>query len=229
MLTLPLIRELVLDRPVADCFRYLADFSTTEQWDPGVFAADKTTPGAARAGSAFALRLNVLGRSVPASYRLIERDENRRLVLDGSGPGFTVVDTMDFEALGPAQTRLRYEAVMTWDSVPARIAPLLKPWAERLGEFGGVAGASGADFLIHGSGRPGFQNMSLARIRTRMRVAIKAALKAKPRRIHVMRSSFVVAKRVSPASATSRAASCGACSCGASLPKTSAICSANKG
>ena len=134
MLTLPLIRELVLDRPVADCFRYLADFSTTAQWDPGVFAADKTTPGAARAGSEFALRLNVLGRSVPSTYRLIERDENRRLVLEGSGPGFTVVDTMDFEALGPAKTRLRYEAVMTWDSVPARIAPLLKPWADRLGD-----------------------------------------------------------------------------------------------
>lgn len=134
MLTLPLTRELALDRPVADCYRYLADFSTTEQWDPGVFEADKTTPGAAGAGSEFALRLNVLGRSVPAAYRLIERDENRRLVLEGDGPGFKVVDTMDFEALGPSRTRLRYEAVMTWDAVPARIAPLLKPWAERLGD-----------------------------------------------------------------------------------------------
>ncbi|MBA4286058.1 MAG: retinol dehydrogenase [Xanthomonadaceae bacterium] len=134
MLTLPLTRERVLDRPIADCFRYLADFSTTEQWDPGVFEADKRTPGPARAGSTFALRLNVLGRSVPADYRLIERDEDRRLVLEGSGPGFTVVDTLDFEALGPARTRLRYQAVMRWDAVPARIAPLLRPWAERLGD-----------------------------------------------------------------------------------------------
>ena len=134
MLTLPLLRDLLLDRPVDECFRYLADFSTTEQWDPGVFEADKTSPGAAAVGSRFALRLNVLGRSVPAAYRLVEREENRRLVLEGEGPGFRVVDTLDFEASGPSRTRLRYEAVMTWDTVPARIAPLLKPWAERLGD-----------------------------------------------------------------------------------------------
>jgi dehydrogenase/reductase SDR family protein 12 len=134
MLTLPLTRELVLDRPLADCFRYLADFSTTGQWDPGVFEADKRTPGAAAAGSRFALRLNVLGRSVPAQYQLVTRDENRQLVLHGEGPGFTVVDTLDFEARGQARTRLRYQAVMRWEAIPARIAPLLKPWAERLGD-----------------------------------------------------------------------------------------------
>lgn len=134
MLTLPLTRELLLDRSAADCFRYLADFSTCEQWDPGVFEAAKTTPGAPRPGSEFALRLNVLGRSVPARYRLVEHEAPRRLVLEGSGDGFTVVDRLDFEVLSASRTRLRYSVQMTWSKAPAAMAALLGPWAGRLGD-----------------------------------------------------------------------------------------------
>ena len=135
MLNLPLCRELLLDRPIAECYRYLADFSTTEQWDPGVFAADKTTPGAARAGSEFALRLNVLGRSVPAAYRLIERDENRRLVLEGSGPGFTVVDMVPEPPSDVTDEGLDAWLDENWDPDLT-----VSEWWQRLGTSGWAAG-----------------------------------------------------------------------------------------
>lgn len=134
MLNLPLSRELLLDRPVADCYRYLADFSTCEQWDPGVFEARKITPGTARPGTEFDLRLNVLGRSVPAHYRLVECEAPSRLVLEGEGDGFSVVDRLEFEVLSASRTRLRYSVQMRWPQAPAALGVLLKPWAARLGD-----------------------------------------------------------------------------------------------
>jgi NAD(P)-dependent dehydrogenase (short-subunit alcohol dehydrogenase family) len=134
MLALPLIRELVLDRSVEDCFRYLADFSSTEEWDPGVFSAEKRTPGAVRVGSEFALSLNVLGRSLPASYRLLEVKPHCRLLLEGEGPGFTVTDTIDFFAIGASRTRIRYKVLMELSWAPALARGAMSPWANRLGD-----------------------------------------------------------------------------------------------
>lgn len=134
MLNLPLSRELLLDRSIADCYRYLADFSTSEQWDPGVFEARKTTPGPPQPGSVFELRLNVLGRSVPARYRLVECEPPRRLVLHGEGDGFSVIDRLEFEVLSATRTRLRYSVQMRWPNAPAAMGAVLKPWCGRLGD-----------------------------------------------------------------------------------------------
>lgn len=134
MLTLALEREIVVERSVSDCFGYLADFSTCEQWDPGVRRAEKQTPGAAREGSRFSLELDVLGRSVPAEYELREMVPDRQLVLSGSGAGFSVVDRMDFASQGPLRTRIRYRADMTLDSAPAASRPVLSVWGARLAD-----------------------------------------------------------------------------------------------
>jgi len=107
VLAMPLLREVVFDRSVEDCFRYLADFSTTEEWDPGVFSAVKRTAGAVRVGSEFALSLNVLGRSVAARYRLLEIKPNRRLLLEGEGPGFNDTAAIHLIAKAPWHPRIR--------------------------------------------------------------------------------------------------------------------------
>lgn len=134
MMTLTLQREIAVERSVADCYRYLADFSTSEQWDPGVRRAEKRTPGAPREGSRFALELDVLGRSVAAEYALQQTVPDRHLALSGSGEGFSVVDRMDFTDLGPRRTRIRYRADMTLDSPPAALRPLLSAWGARLAD-----------------------------------------------------------------------------------------------
>lgn len=134
MLVLPLVREIQIQRPVDSCFRYLADFATSEQWDPGVRRAEKLTPGAPREGSRFALRLDVLGREVPADYELRELHVDHKLVLSGSGPGFQVTDRMEFIASSRDRTRLRYQALMELDWAPAAMRPVLGPWGERLAD-----------------------------------------------------------------------------------------------
>lgn len=132
MLSLALERQIEVARSVSDCFHYLADFSTSEQWDPGVRRAHKQTPGAPREGTRFSLVLAVLGRAVPAEYELREVRRDRELLLTGSGDGFGVTDRMEFSALGPQHTRIRYRADMTLDAVSAASRPLLRLWGSRL-------------------------------------------------------------------------------------------------
>jgi NAD(P)-dependent dehydrogenase (short-subunit alcohol dehydrogenase family) len=134
MLTLSLQREIVVARSVSDCFHYLADFSTSEQWDPGVRRAEKQTPGAPREGSRFALVLDVLGRAVAAEYELRETRPGRHLVLTGSGAGFSVVDRIDFSESGPRRTRIRYRVDMTLEAPPAVLRPVVAAWGTRLAD-----------------------------------------------------------------------------------------------
>lgn len=134
MLVLPLFRDIEIQRPVGSCFRYLADFATSEQWDPVVRRAEKRTPGAPREGSRFSLKLDVLGHEVAADYELQELKPDQKLVLAGSGPGFRVTDRMEFTASGRDRTRLRYQALMELEWAPSAARSVLTPWGERLAD-----------------------------------------------------------------------------------------------
>lgn len=132
--TLSLERDIVVARSLSDCFAYLADFSTTEQWDPGVRRAHKRTPGAPREGSRFAVELDVLGRSVPSDYELRECRPGRRLVFAGQGPGFSVVDHIEFASEHPDRTRIAYRARLQLHAMPVLLRPALSGWGERLAD-----------------------------------------------------------------------------------------------
>jgi len=123
----------VIDRSLEDCFRYLADFSTIEQWDPGVYRAEKVTPGAPRVGSEFDLILNSAGQRVPMRYRLTEMQSSRVLVLEGNGAAVHALDTIRFEPHGENQTRIDYTAELTFKGVGARFEFGLRPWLNRVG------------------------------------------------------------------------------------------------
>lgn len=138
MALLPLRRQLQLARPLPDVIRYLADFSTIVQWDPGVFSAHKKTPGAPRVGSRFALTLNVMGKPVPMTYVLSQLEQHTTgalLVLDGQGDGFSAQDRLTLTARSDGGTDLNYAADLDLDSVPGWMSPLLGLWGNRLAEL----------------------------------------------------------------------------------------------
>lgn len=122
-----------LRRSISDCYRYLLDFSSAEQWDPGVYRAEKVTPGMPAAGTEFALSLNFMGRRPAMHYRLEKAEENRRLQLSGRGDGFSAEDDIQFEALGSDRTRIRYLARISMDSHPLLPKSLISTILERSG------------------------------------------------------------------------------------------------
>lgn len=125
--------RIVVPRRVEDCYRYLSDFSTIAQWDPGVCYANKLTPGAVHEGSEFMLELKLFGRRIPMQYRMLEMTPNRCLVLYGEGDQFSARDTIEFVERSAEETEIRYQAELDMPVVAERLRCLLQPFLNRYG------------------------------------------------------------------------------------------------
>jgi carbon monoxide dehydrogenase subunit G len=90
-------------RPVDDVFGYVADFSTTAEYDPGVASAIRLDP--VSVGAAFEVYATFLGRTIPMAYRLIELDAPHRLVFEGKSSSSRARDVISFTPSG-AGTRI---------------------------------------------------------------------------------------------------------------------------
>ena len=132
---MPRLQEtIIVARPLHDCFRYIGDFSTIEQWDPGVYRAQKLTPGPIATGTDFEVIISSAGRRQKMHYTLVDYTPPHRLVLTGEGDGFRALDTIEFRALDDHTTEIHYIADLTFDGLIAAITPLMKPWLNRVGE-----------------------------------------------------------------------------------------------
>lgn len=120
-------------RNAQDCYRYLSDFSTIEQWDPSVFRATKLTPGRADAGSEFELILKMAGQSIAMHYRLKSCIPDQRLILRGSGGQISALDTIDIEPISAQETSITYRAELEFLGPQRHFEALLKPWLKRIG------------------------------------------------------------------------------------------------
>lgn len=131
-MSIRLAEQIEVPQSSADCFRYLADFSTTVQWDPSVVSARKLTAGLPRVGTQFSVQLSFLGREVTMDYRLTELEPNRLLQLQGSGPGFSAADEI---RLSPTDrgTRIEYSVEIEHDGAGAKLAALGQPLFQHMG------------------------------------------------------------------------------------------------
>ena len=116
-----LSRTLTVDRPVEETFSYLADFSTTEQWDVNVLRADKVTPGAPRPGTEFNILAKGATGTIPMDYRILDLTPNKTLRLKGEAKSFTLTDTIEFETIAPGKTRINYQVEVAMDGLLGKI------------------------------------------------------------------------------------------------------------
>jgi len=130
-----ILRETIfVDRTIEDCFRYLRDFSTIEQWDPGVYRSEKASHGPARVGTQYDMKLNFIGREIPMTYETLELTPPTRLVLKGENNSLTALDTITLEPVNPTQTKITYEANLQFKMPMAAIEPLMGPVLNRTGK-----------------------------------------------------------------------------------------------
>lgn len=133
MYTTTLRETIEVKRSIEDCFRYVRDFSTIEQWDPGVYRAVKTTSGPIRIGTEFDLVLSNFGQRTPMRYRLIEIKDNCSLRLLGTAKDIEADDRIQFFATSATVTRIEYEAKLTLHNLPKIVGNLLQPALQRIG------------------------------------------------------------------------------------------------
>jgi carbon monoxide dehydrogenase subunit G len=120
-------------RPPAETFAYLSDFSTTEEWDPGVITAERLGDAPIGEGTEFRVVADFLGRKAALTYRIIEFEPAEAVTLRGENATVVSLDRITFEP-SDGGTRVTYDADLALKG-PLRIAdPLLGLAFDRVGD-----------------------------------------------------------------------------------------------
>ena len=127
-----LLRTVVVDKPLATVFGYLADFTTTTEWDPGTVST-RRVDGDGSVGTTYHNTSRFLGRQTELTYVVEEFRENELVQLRGENKSVIAVDTMTFRA-GDFGTEVTYTANFTFKGVAGYLAPLLSSALTRLGD-----------------------------------------------------------------------------------------------
>jgi carbon monoxide dehydrogenase subunit G len=119
-------------RSPAATFDYLSDFSTTEEWDPGVAEAERLGGGSTGVGTGFRVVARFLGSTSTLTYRVIEFVPGEAITLRGENATVVSLDRITFEPAGKG-TRITYDADLSLKG-PLRLAdPLLGLVFNRVG------------------------------------------------------------------------------------------------
>src|SRR5437764_11759573 len=97
------------ERSREDAFTYLSDFSTTQEWDPGVLQAERVGDEAIGPGTEFRLVAEFLGRKAPITYRIVDYDPPHAVTFLGENASVVSRDRIMFEDTEPG-TRITYDA-----------------------------------------------------------------------------------------------------------------------
>lgn len=131
--TAKITRTIEVSVPVDKAFDYVADFSTTETWDPGIVEGRRVDDGPVGVGSAFDVVADFGGRRLPLRYRITEYERPSRVVLVGEGARFRGVDDIRFSP-SAGGTRIDYLADLRLRGL-ARIAePFMRGRFEQLSD-----------------------------------------------------------------------------------------------
>ncbi|MES1956513.1 SDR family NAD(P)-dependent oxidoreductase [Salinisphaera hydrothermalis] len=121
------------DRSPHDVFRYIADFSTCEQWDPAVYRAEKLTPGSPAAGTEFRVIVSFGARRKTLRYRIDTLQPGRRIDLVGRGAGIKTFETLTVSAEdGGARSRIDYQGHFSLRGPLARARSVIAPIMRRM-------------------------------------------------------------------------------------------------
>jgi carbon monoxide dehydrogenase subunit G len=115
-------------------FRYLADFATVADWDPGAERSERLSDDPLAKGARVRVESSFLGRSVPLVYETIEIDAPRKVVLRAESGTVVSLDTMSFDPAPGGGTAVTYDAVLTLKGPLRLFDPLLALAFRRVGD-----------------------------------------------------------------------------------------------
>ena len=125
--------HIIANRSPSDTFRYLADFSTCEQWDPAVYKAEKLTAGPPAAGSEFRVIVSLGARRKTLRYRIDSIQPGRRIELVGRGAGIKTFETLTVSAQDSGRrARIDYRGEFSLRGPLARARAILAPAIRRM-------------------------------------------------------------------------------------------------
>lgn len=124
-------KTVVVDRPLQAVFDYLADFTTTTEWDPGTVSTVREQ-GDGGVGTAYRNTSEFLGRTTELRYVVQELVPGQRIKLRGQNKTIAATDTMSVRQIDGG-TEVTYIAEFAFKGTARLLAPLFRPALERLG------------------------------------------------------------------------------------------------
>ena len=121
----------VVPRPIEEVFAYVADFSTTAEYDPGVVRAERLDPVAE--GARFRVFARFMGRTSPMDYHLERYVPCEQLVFHGQSTGARARDDIRFEVTEDG-TRILWTLELELLGPGRWLEPLLRRPLIRLGQ-----------------------------------------------------------------------------------------------
>jgi len=125
-------RIVTVATPLDKVFAYLADFTTTTEWDPGTVKTIRTA-GDGAVGTEYLNTSTFAGRETQLTYVVQELVPNQRISLRGENTTVIAHDTMTFRETENG-TEVTYTADFAFKGVARILAPLLRPAFNRLGD-----------------------------------------------------------------------------------------------
>ena len=118
---------------VESVFDYLADFTHTNQWDPGTVETRRTS-GDGGVGTTYANTSEFMGRTSDLTYETTVLERPHRLEFRGHNDKVQTVDSMTFRATGDS-TEVHYRAEFQFGWLLNLIGPLvIRPKLEKLAD-----------------------------------------------------------------------------------------------
>ena len=115
-----------------EVFAYLADFTTTEEWDPPTRSTELVS-GDGGVGTRYRNISKFLGKETETIYTVVTHDAPHRLELSGDASSMRLHDTITVEDLGD-DVRVTYRAEFHPEGAAKLATPLLPPALKVLGD-----------------------------------------------------------------------------------------------
>ena len=120
-------------RPIEEVFAYVADFTTTQEWDATATEASKLTPGPIRRGTRFAVTCSGPVGPIKLEYKVISLRQDRLIELRGTSRGFDILDSIQFTPIAGG-TQVDYRAEFFFKGLLKGLAPAFGTGLKRMGE-----------------------------------------------------------------------------------------------
>jgi len=116
-------RTFTVSRPVEEVFDYLADFTHTDEWDPGTVET-KRTSGDGGLGTTYSNVSEFVGRRVELTYETVTFDRPSKVQFRGVNKATTATDSMSFTPTPEGGTSIHYRADFEFGPVLRVLAPV---------------------------------------------------------------------------------------------------------
>ncbi len=119
-------------KPISEVFRYLSDFTSTNDWDPGTVKTE-LVQGDGKVGTVYHNRSRFNGRESELTYVVTDYVENSLIRLRGENKSIVAVDTITFVENG-AGCNVTYDAHFTLKGLAKVAGPFLGKAFKILGD-----------------------------------------------------------------------------------------------